>query len=171
MKKKKEKRKLKKKKIAKKTAKRKPKKLSKKERLIQEKTGNLLSKGKMRGFVTYLEILNEFPNIEKDVFFLDDLYARLQEAGIDVLESRELLTTEPDKIEKKLIEGLDQSALDSVQMYLKEIGKTPLINAAKEKDLAKRIEKGDEDAKNKLIKANLRLVVSIAKNTWAEALT
>ena len=64
---------------------------------------------------------------------------------------------------KKLEQGLDRESIDAVQMYLREIGKISLIDASKERDLAQRIENGDDEAKNILIKANLRLVVSIAK--------
>ncbi|MBU1102542.1 sigma-70 family RNA polymerase sigma factor, partial [Patescibacteria group bacterium] len=123
----------------------------------------LLDKGKLRGFVTYSEILAEFPDIEKDVLFLDDLYIRMQEAGVDVLEGRELLADEEAEKKSENFFALDFSSLDGVQMYLKEIGRISLINAAEERELAQRIEKGDEEARSKLIRANLRLVVSIAK--------
>jgi RNA polymerase primary sigma factor len=135
-----------------------------KAEMIAEKTENLLTKGRSRGFVTYAEILNEFPSIEGDILLLEDLYQQFQDANIDVLEVKELLTDSGgDGADKKLTRGLDFAALDAVQMYLKEIGKISLINAAKERELAKQIEEGDEEAKNKLVKANLRLVVSIAK--------
>ncbi|MBU3926052.1 sigma-70 family RNA polymerase sigma factor [Patescibacteria group bacterium] len=155
--------KTKKKKVVKKPAKKKTKKISKKAESINEKVEILLSKGRSRGFVTYAEILKEFPDIERDILFLDDLYEQLQGAGVDVLESKELLALESEKTDKELQEGMEQNSLDNVQMYLKEIGKIHLINAAEERELAKRIEKGDEEAKNRLIRANLRLVVSIAK--------
>lgn len=137
--------------------------LSKKQSAIEDKVAVLMGKGRMRGFVTYAEILKEFPYIEEDVMFLDDLYVKFQEAGIDVLEGKELISLIDEKAGKKTEAGLDYATTDAVQMYLKEIGKIPLIKADEEKDLAKRIEKGDEEAKNLLIKANLRLVVSIAK--------
>jgi len=156
----------KKKKITpKKGSKSKPKKgkISKKQETMKEKVSVLLEKGRMRGFVTYAEILKEFPHVEEDVMFLDDLYGKFQEAGVDVLEGKEFLAVSEEKTDKKLGAGLDQVSLDAVQMYLREIGKISLIKADEEKELAKRIESGDEDAKNLLIKANLRLVVSIAK--------
>lgn len=151
------------KKIAKKPVKKRAKKPGKKAQIIQEKVNRLLEKGSLRGFVTYSEILKEFPDIEKDIFFLDDLYGRLQAKNIDVLEGKELLSLESEKTDKELEESLNQKSLDVIQMYLKEIGKISLINANEERELAKRIEKGDEEAKNRLIRANLRLVVSIAK--------
>ncbi len=147
---------------AKKIARKKPR-ISKKEQSAKDKTEALLEKGRMRGFVTYAEILKEFPDIERDITFLDGLYIKFQEAGIDVLEGKELLSLEGEKAEKEIFAGVDQVNYDSIQMYLKEIGRIPLINAAEERELAKRIENGDEEARSKLIKANLRLVVSIAK--------
>lgn len=137
------------------------KKLSKAD--AQKKLANeIIQKGKKRGFVTYDEILKTFPNIENDVVFLDDLYVQLETAGVDVLEGGNLLDFDDpkDKIEKYV---RDKKGRDSIQMYLKEIGQYSLIKAAEEKDLAKRIEAGDEEAKNLLARANLRLVVSIAK--------
>jgi len=91
--------------------------------------------------------------------------------NIKVIESKELIEeikkvpeVKPEELRtKKLTEGLDQTTLDSVQIYLKEIGKVPLLNSAEEVELAKRIEKGDKAARERLTSANLRLVVSIAK--------
>lgn len=128
----------------------------------QQKIDALSEKGRVRGFVTYSEILKEFPTIEDDITLLDKIYDTLQTQGIDILEGKELLDTEK-KDDKDLVYGLDEHSLDAVQMYLKEIGRIPLINAAEERDLAQRIELGEEEAKNILIRANLRLVVSIAK--------
>ena len=148
-------------KAAKKAAVKKPKG---KMREIEQKTNKLLAKGKERGFVTYDEILKEFPNIENDILFLDDLYAKLAQSGIDLLESGGILDIEPEEpVGKKYAYGKSDSSYDSIQMYLKEIGQYPLVSAAMEKELARRIEKGDEEAKNLLARANLRLVVSIAK--------
>lgn len=134
-----------------------------KAEIINEKIEVLLRKGRTRGFVIYSEILKEFPNIEEDVMLLEDIYEKFQSAGIDVIEGRDLLGKGDEKYEKKIEENLDKISLDAVQIYLKEIGEIPLITASREKELAKRIEQGDEEAKNLLIKANLRLVVSIAK--------
>lgn len=138
------------------------KKISKAEE-IKIKINNLLKKGKNRGFVTFAEILKEFPTIEEDVMLLDDIYDTFQEMSIDVIESKDLIELESEQEDKKLEAGLSKESVDAVQMYLKEIGKISLIDAAKERELARRIEEGDEEAKNILIKANLRLVVSIAK--------
>ncbi len=126
----------------------------------------LLGKGKDRGYVTYDEILKEFPTIEEDIIFLDELYEKLSGSGIDILEGGGLLETPTadDLVGKKYTYGRNADAsYDSIQMYLKEIGQYQLITGGMEKELAKRIEAGDVEAKNLLARANLRLVVSIAK--------
>ena len=149
------------KKIAKKSV---PAKMSKgkKEVELKKKAEELVAKGKKRGFVIYDEILKTFPDIENNILFLDELYEMLSVAGIDVLEGGNLLDVSASEKDLKL-SSKDQAAHDSIQMYLKEIGQFPLIHAAEERELAKRIEKGDNEAKNLLARANLRLVVSIAK--------
>lgn len=131
-----------------------------KAKSMDEKANRLLLKGRERGFVTYDEILKEFPTIEEDIVFLDDLYQKFNAAGIDVLEGGGLLDVADEVLAKKLAKD---SSYDSIQMYLKEIGQYPLLNGNEEKELAKRIESGDDDAKTLLMRANLRLVVSIAK--------
>lgn len=139
-------------------------KISAKEALLvrNKKAEILIGKGKQRGFITYSEILKEFPTIETDLIFLEDLYNRFEEVGVDVLEEGGLLETEEQVVEK-LKSTRSDASLDSVQMYLKEIGRHKLLNGAEEKDLAKKILMGDEEAKKALANANLRLVVSIAK--------
>ncbi len=141
----------------------KPKKLNAAERKagdLSKRSDELIEKGRKRGFITYDEILKTFPDIENNIFFLDELYEKFGVAGIDVLEGGNLLNLDTDVNEL----DLNKSAIhDSIQMYLKEIGQYPLIYANEEKELAKRIEKGDIEAKNLLARANLRLVVSIAK--------
>ncbi len=129
--------------------------------VIADRVTGLIRKGRTRGFVTYNELLKEFPNIENDLFFLEDLYAQFDEAGIDVLEEGGLL----DDFEPitKGRSHVSEAALDSVQMYLKEIGRHKLLSGAEERELAKRILEGDDEAKKTLANANLRLVVSIAK--------
>lgn len=131
---------------------------------MEKKANRLVAKGKDRGFVTYDEILKEFPTIEEDIIFLEELYEKFSTAGVDVLEGGGLLDVPVEDLAPKKYSygGLD-SSYDSIQIYLKEIGQYPLISAATEKDLARRIEKGDQEAKNLLARANLRLVVSIAK--------
>lgn len=127
------------------------------------KTERLTSRGRARGFVTYDEILKEFPTIETNIIFLDELYEKLHTNGVDILESGGLLEMPAEETDKHYAYSRSDSSYDSVQMYLREIGQYPLIAGSMEKELAKRIEAGDMDAKNLLMKANLRLVVSIAK--------
>jgi RNA polymerase primary sigma factor len=129
-----------------------------------KKADLLLAKGRERGYVTYDEILRDFPTIESDVVFLEELYERFSTAGVDVLESGSLLedSSVDDLLESRRITGRDSSR-DSVHMYLREIGQYPLLNAQQERDLAKRILQGDDEARNILVRSNLRLVVSIAK--------
>ena len=136
--------------------------LSKKNQEMETKMNRLIARGKERGFITYDEILKEFPNIEVNIIFLDELYEKFQQAGVDVLEGGGLLEISNPDDDKKFYSKSD-SAYDSIQMYLKEIGRYPLISGNMEKELAKRIEEGDEEARNLLAQANLRLVVSIAK--------
>jgi len=113
----------------------------------------------MRGFVTFSEILSFFPEIEKDLSGLEAIYEELERQGIEVKESREFLEIK----EEGDMPVLPETVLDPVQMYLKEIGKVSFLTAEEEKELSRRIEKGDQEAKKHLARANLRLVVSIAK--------
>ncbi|OGI63789.1 hypothetical protein A2914_00945 [Candidatus Nomurabacteria bacterium RIFCSPLOWO2_01_FULL_41_21] len=138
----------------------KPTVAEKKAEELLHRSDILIEKGRKRGFITYDEILKTFPNIENNILFLDELYEKFGVAGIDVLEGGNLLNLDNDPSNL----DLNKSAIhDSIQMYLKEIGQYPLIYASEEKELARRIEKGDLEAKNLLARANLRLVVSIAK--------
>ena len=125
----------------------------------------LLDKGKEHGFITFQEIMQAFPEPEKHLPTLDLLYDEFFNLGIDVRKERKLLEIPGDnevEANKKVAELKDVSD-DSVRMYLREIGRIPLLKTEEEIRLAKRIEAGDENAKRKLAEANLRLVVSIAK--------
>jgi len=137
----------------------------KKADLLAKMANDIVAKGKKRGFVTYDEILKSFPDIENNVFFLDELYEKFQVAGVDVLEGGNLLDTDVPTGKNAQADMFKKhdSSYDSIQIYLKEIGQYPLLNASQERDLAKRIEANDDEAKNLLARANLRLVVSIAK--------
>ena len=140
---------------------------SKKIIITEEAVLSLVEKGKHRGFVTQAEIINSFPNLEKDIKGLENLYDRLEAANINIIESGRVF--EEEKVreydEKKKVETEleEASSSDSVQMYLREIGRYPLLSSEEEVDLAKRIERSDEAARQKLAVSNLRLVVSIAK--------
>ncbi len=133
----------------------------KKLRELEAKADELITKGKKRGFITYDEILKTFPDIENNIMFLDELYEKFGTAGVDVLEGGNLLDIDSTEDLSKYVK--ESHSFSSVQMYLKDIGQYPLIVAAQERELAKRIEQGDLEAKNLLARSNLRLVVSIAK--------
>lgn len=124
---------------------------------------HLIKKGRERGYITYSEILKEFPHIEDDVSFLDELYERFTTTGIDILEGGMLEDNADEYLASRNIKGRDSSGYDSIQIYLREIGQYPLLTAAEERNLAQRIEAGDNEARMLLMRANLRLVVSIAK--------
>jgi RNA polymerase primary sigma factor len=158
------KKKVVKKKIAKKAPVKKVKKRKKKiiNVITQEKLEELVKKGKTRGFVTFSEILNYFPNIEENMIELDQMFGKLEQLSIDVKDSKGYLDVN-DNVKKKGRKRASTGKIDSIQSYLREIGRIDPITARDEKDLARRIEAGDEDAKRKLAEANLRLVVSIAK--------
>ena len=139
-------------------------KQSKKVKEQAKKLQKVLDLGRERGFITYDQILKEFPTIEDNILFLEEIYEQLNVGGIDVLESGGLLSDPVvEEKNKKYSYNKGEPAHDSIQMYLKEIGQYPLITAAQEKELARRIESGDDEAKNILARSNLRLVVSIAK--------
>ena len=131
---------------------------------------DLVVKGRTQGFVTQDEILELFPDAERHVDELDQLYDQLFKADIDVFESvmagQESEVVEASGLEKELEEltGLEEVAVnDPVRMYLKEIGRIPLLKREEEIMLAQKNEAGDKKAKDKLTQSNLRLVVSIAK--------
>jgi len=133
---------------------------------IQGKVEALITLGRERGYITYDEILREFPTIEDNMLLLEEMYERFATAGIDVLEGGGMLEdTSADSVlaSKKLQHRRADAGFDSVQMYLREIGQYPLLNGNQEKELAKRILTGDDEARSILARSNLRLVVSIAK--------
>ncbi|HEX3033200.1 MAG TPA: sigma-70 family RNA polymerase sigma factor, partial [Bacillota bacterium] len=138
----------------------------------------LMETGKKRGALTYTEVMDALQGIELTPDQIDDIYEQLAAMGIDVVneseEALEPLETESDapdddsqdideevEIDLTVPEGIGID--DPVRMYLKEIGRVPLLSADDEIELAKRMEAGDEEAKRRLAEANLRLVVSIAK--------
>ncbi len=151
--------------VVKKKSTAKPKKLSKADQVQENKAISLLAIGRGRGYITYDEILKEFPTIEKDVEFLEDLYERLATASIDIIAGGGMLgdDTEINHLDRKSVYKRSDSSYDSIQMYLREIGQYPLLTGLEERTLAKRIVDGDGEARNLLARANLRLVVSIAK--------
>ncbi len=138
-----------------------------------QKLGGILSdivaSAKKRGYITQDEILGIYSKPEDHLEELDSLYDKLMNANIDVFESVAQQQDDQKPIEdlEKELEALtvltEGTVSDPVRMYLKEIGRIPLLNFDQEIELAKRVEQGDETAKQTLINSNLRLVVSIAK--------
>lgn len=122
----------------------------------EKKIQTLVKNGKAKSAITYGDILDLFPTIEDNIALLELVYKKLQSADIPVVDKE-------DKAVSVKKVNLVSLPLDSVQMYLREIAKVPLLTGQEEIDLAKKVEKNDDDAKQKLISANLRLVVSIAK--------
>lgn len=125
----------------------------------------LVEKGKSKGMLTYKEIMDAFEEIELEPEQIEKIYETVENMGIDVVgdidaEVQEMQNTE-EELDLTLPEGI--SIDDPVRMYLKEIGKVPLLSAEEEISLAIRMENGDNEAKRRLAEANLRLVVSIAK--------
>lgn len=146
----------------------------------------LLEKGRSRSFVTETELLYVFPEVEEYVYDYELFLEDLQKRGIQIIEDTgRILDIEEQKVKekkagvaakttisKKEITDLSKLSSDSIQMYLKEIGKVSLLSGEEEIELAKRKEKGDKEAERRLIEANLRLVVSIAKKfTGAKGLS
>ncbi|OPX89261.1 MAG: RNA polymerase sigma factor SigA [Pelotomaculum sp. PtaB.Bin117] len=132
----------------------------------------LIERGKKRGVLTYNEIMDSLQGTDLTPEQIDDIYEKLANMGIEVVPE----ATELEKLDGTVIEAQPEEEMeidlsvpegvgidDPVRMYLKEIGRVPLLTSEEEVDLAKRMENGDEDAKRRLAEANLRLVVSIAK--------
>ena len=133
--------------------------------------GDLLIEGSDRGYVTHDDIERHLPSETWDADTLDRIFTNLQEMGIDVVDKSEIGKMPAQTDTQEFIPTVDSEMgklddiplTDPVRMYLREIGKVSLLTAAEEVDLAQRMEKGDIEAKKRLIDANLRLVVSIAK--------
>lgn len=125
----------------------------------------LIAKGKEQGFVTQQEIAGVLPEAEENLEELDELYAALLEQGVEITDQKESLIWNTDDEEKidTSDDYIKDIADDSVRLYLREIGKIPLLTGEQEVMLAKRIEQGDKAAKDAMAEANMRLVVSIAK--------
>ena len=139
------------------------------EELLKKKyVEELVNRGKSKGFVTEKEILFYFPRIEEDLSLLEDLYDQLYQNKIEVVKGKKYLELPSEEVSLKEIqkatEEIPEAELTTVvQSYLREIGKIPLISANEERRLSILIQKGDVNAKKRLMEANLRLVVSIAK--------
>ncbi len=137
-----------------------------------EKLNRLIERGMTRGFVTEQEAMFAFGDVEDHLDMFEEFLDRVEDKGLHFVEMKEgfLGTAKSmegvyEKIRVKVDAKVDMSEItqDSIQMYLREIGKIPLLSAEEEIGLAKRKERNDREAERRLIEANLRLVVSIAK--------
>lgn len=140
------------------------------EPTLEQVKEQLIEQGKKRSSLAYKDIMERLAPFDQDPEQMDEFFEHLSELGIDVgNESEDEMTIGQDEEHDDFHLDDDLSLPpgikinDPVRMYLKEIGRVPLLSADDEVDLAKRIEKGDEEAKRRLAEANLRLVVSIAK--------
>ena len=134
----------------------------------EENVLNIIELGKSKGVITYKEITDILDDTELKPEQLEKLYDVLEDMNIDIIDEdieKELPKLESEAVEEDLESVLPESVNidDPVRMYLKEIGKVPLLTAEEEREIAIRMAEGDEEAKRKLAEANLRLVVSIAK--------
>lgn len=126
---------------------------------------NLVEYARQRGFVTEAEIIQVFPDAEEDIDKLENFYEKLDQEGIKVEDGQLDFEAKDAKKPESWSRGvaLENISGDSVQMYLREIGKVSLLTPEEELMLAKKMEKGDQASKQRLTESNLRLVVSIAK--------
>ena len=141
---------------------------------LEERENSLIAKGKEKGFITYEELAEELKGLEIDSDALDNLYNKLVDASIQVVAEADVDTTngetriKPKEETEEIIlndEDItkDININDPVRMYLKEIGRIPLLSSTEEMEISQRVADGDEEAKRILAESNLRLVVSIAK--------
>lgn len=146
----------------------------------QEVLDRLVEKGRTRGFLIEKEIMKTFPHIEDYIFVYEEFLDRLEHIGMQIVESSAGILADDKEKEKTLAKagmsmsgdfGLPELTSDSIQMYLHEIGQVPLLTQEEEVSLSKRKDRGDIEATRKLIEANLRLVVSIAKRFVGKSLS
>ena len=135
----------------------------------EERIGKIIEMGKNKGVVKYQEIVDSLDDVQLRPEQIEKLYETLEDLNVDVIDEeieKEVAKTEDDAEPEQTFDLTMPENInidDPVRMYLKEIGKVPLLTATEEVELAKRMAEGDADAKQKLAEANLRLVVSIAK--------
>jgi RNA polymerase primary sigma factor len=144
-----------------------------------EELQKLVAEGQEKGFLTYDEIVNALEDVELTKEQVEDFYTYLIEHSIELMEGEQHKTPpheqpQPEDEKAAAAPKLDltvEPSLDSLRLYLREIGKVPLLTADQEVSLAKRIERGDMGAKTQMTEANLRLVVSIAKGYLGRGLS
>ena len=129
-----------------------------------ETAAKLLKQGQSQGYIDYKQVNELIPETEENLEVLDRLHADLIEAGVEIINEKGTAWEDEDEDDASETEAfIDDIADDSVRMYLREIGKIPLLSAEEEVELARRVAAGDKDAKDQMAEANMRLVVSIAK--------
>ena len=141
-----------------------------------EEVKGLISRGQQLGVLTFGDIATAVSEVDLDESDVEDLYGHLEKSGIELVEDMDPAQKaaaeampEPTgkkgrRRQKQALDLKPDMTTDSLQLFLKDIGKVRLLTAQEEVELAKRIERGDLDAKQKMVESNLRLVVSIAKN-------
>ena len=151
--------------------------------LLQQRLRSLIETGKKNGKITSKQLMQTLDDIDADEKQIEQIYDALEKAGIeiDVSDVAEIIEAADDllpsdselmDLDEQIPPDLNEvesfseetTTTDPVRMYLKEIGKIPLLSSEEEMELAKRISQGDEDAKKRMVEANLRLVVSVAKH-------
>jgi RNA polymerase primary sigma factor len=144
-----------------------------------QKVEYVIKKGQDQGFVTENEFLYAIPDIEEHLSEIDDLVEKLLSLGIEIIKPKEKLipvtqeTKAKEKPKDQVFSKFDFGVLtqDSIQVYLREIGKISRLTPEEEIDLAKKKDKGDKEAFRRFVEANLRLVVSVAKKYTGRNLT
>jgi len=141
--------------------------------LPNELTQTLITQGQDKGFLTLDDIADALQEADLTTEQIEDVYSRIADVGIDIVEhdDTEGAAEEPPEEVAEIVERPAAATDDSLRMYLRDIGRIPLLSAAEEVSLAKRMERGDMEAKSRLVEANLRLVVSIAKRYLGRGLS
>ncbi|MFA5801355.1 MAG: RNA polymerase sigma factor RpoD [Thermoleophilia bacterium] len=143
--------------------------------LPNELTQNLITQGQEKGFLTLDDIADALQEADLTTEQIEEIYSRIADVGIDILEHGDEPEDELEPVAEQEVEApVERPAAatdDSLRMYLRDIGRIPLLSAAEEVSLAKRMERGDMEAKSRLVEANLRLVVSIAKRYLGRGLS
>lgn len=144
--------------------------------LPSELTQSLISQGQEKGFLTLDDIADALQEEDLTTEQIEEVYSRISDTGIDILDHQEPDEKALGEVEEEAEEVPAERPVagatdDSLRMYLRDIGRIPLLSAAEEVSLAKRMERGDMEAKSRLVEANLRLVVSIAKRYLGRGLS
>ncbi|MEX0749064.1 MAG: RNA polymerase sigma factor RpoD [Candidatus Saccharimonadales bacterium] len=130
---------------------------------LEDVAEKLFKKGKSQGYIDYKEVIKNIPETEDNLEILDSLHSDFIDAGVELINEKGTTWEDEDEEEENDDKYIDDIADDSVRLYLREIGKIPLLSAEEEVALATRVTEGDKEAKDQMAEANMRLVVSIAK--------